>query len=120
MLFHYAKQFLDRPAPPPSQKTTTEDLIKNMTDRSARANAPSELKPTGRWATGAGLVDEFRQRRDRMIHYLNETKDPLRQRHAQWGPGVIEVYQALHTIPAHTERHLAQINEVKAAQGYPK
>jgi hypothetical protein len=120
MLFHYATAFLAKPVAPPETKMETEALIKNMTDRSTRANAPAELKPTGRWAPGPALTEEFRQRRDRMIRYLNETKDPLRTTHAQWGSTIIEVYQALHTIPAHTERHLAQINEIKSAAGYPK
>jgi hypothetical protein len=34
--------------------------------------------------------------------------------------GVADTYQALLLIPAHTERHLAQINEVKASAGFPK
>jgi hypothetical protein len=120
MLFNYATAFLERPVQPPAQTTETEALVKNMTDRSKPANAPAELRPTGRWSPGPGLVDEFRQRRDRIIDYLDETKDPLRSRHARWGSNVIDVYQALHTIPAHTERHLAQIREIKAASAYPK
>jgi hypothetical protein len=34
--------------------------------------------------------------------------------------GTIDVYQMLLMIPAHTERHLAQIKEVKSSPGYPK
>jgi hypothetical protein len=120
MLFNYATAFVDRSAPAPASKMETDALVKGMTDRSKPANAPAELRPTGRWQPGPELVNEFRQRRDRVIRYINETKDPLRTRYARWGSNVLEVYQALHTIPAHTERHLAQINEVKAAAGYPK
>ena len=39
---------------------------------------------------------------------------------ARWGGNTFEVYQALHTIPAHTERHVAQINEVKRNATFPK
>lgn len=120
LLFHYATAFVARPVPAPATKMDTDSLVKNTTDRSKPANAPAELKPTGRWTAGFVLTDEFRNRRDRVIRYLNETKDPLRTTYARWGSNVVEVYQALHTIPAHTERHLAQINEVKAAAGYPK
>jgi hypothetical protein len=55
-----------------------------------------------------------------MIHWLNETKEPLDKVSASWGGETITVYEALYTIPAHTERHLKQINEVKANSGYPK
>jgi hypothetical protein len=120
LLFGYAMNYLDRPAPPPAQQTETEAVVKGVTDRSRPANAPAELRPTGRWPAGPLLVNEFRTRRDSTIRYVNETKDPLRQRHGRWGQNVLEVYQALFTIPAHAERHLAQINEVKAAPGYPK
>ena len=90
-----------------------------MKDRSKPTNAPGELRPGGKWPAGPMLVDEFRQRRDRVIRYVNETKDPLRKLHTRWGGNVVELYQALYNIPGHTERHLAQIMEVKAAAGYP-
>ena len=32
----------------------------------------------------------------------------------------MDAYQAMLMLSAHSERHTAQINEVKAAAGYPK
>jgi hypothetical protein len=111
---------LANPAAPPEGKMKTEELVDRMKDRSKPANAPAELRPTGRWQPGPELVNEFRTRRDRMIQYIGETKDPLTSTYGKWGPMVTDVYQALHAIPAHTERHLMQISEVKASAGYPK
>lgn len=120
LLFGMATSFLSNPVPAPAEKADTDNLVKMMTNRSSPASAPAELKPTGRWAPGPELVHQFEERRDHMIEYISQTKDPLRTTYGKWGPGVIEVYQALYMIPAHTERHLAQINEVKAASGFPK
>jgi hypothetical protein len=121
LLFGYVRQFIDRPVPPPAAGTIkTEQVVENMTNRSKPANAPAELRPAGKWPAGPILVDEFKQRRDRLIQWVNETKDPVRTLHARWGGITLEVYQAVFTIPGHTERHLAQIQEVKANAGFPK
>jgi hypothetical protein len=120
LLFGYVRAAVDRPVPAPAKPAIdTEQIVNNMKDRSKPANAPGELRPSGKWPAGPVLVDEFRQRRDRVIRYVNDTKDPLRKLHTRWGGNVVELYQALHAIPGHTERHLAQIMEVKAAGGYP-
>ena len=121
MLFGYVRQSIHRPAPAPAAVTVkTEQLVDGMKDRSKPANAPAEVKPTGKWPAGPLLVDEFRERRDQLIAWVNDTKDPVRMLHARWGGNVVEVYQALFTIPGHTERHLAQIEEVKASPAFPK
>ena len=47
-------------------------------------------------------------------------KNPLRSVYGRGAAAVIEVCRALHTIPPRTERRLAQIDEVKASEGFPK
>jgi hypothetical protein len=120
LLFGYAQAFFANPLPAPETGARTEEMVEAIKDRSKPANAPSELRPAGRWQAGPEVVDAFRSRRDKMIQRISETKDPVQSTYGKWGSSVVSVYQALHTIPAHTERHLAQINEVKASSGYPK
>ncbi|HYO80610.1 MAG TPA: family 16 glycoside hydrolase [Bryobacteraceae bacterium] len=120
MLFGYAMKYRDAPVPASDKKVDTDTVVKNMATPSQPAQAPAEIRPTGRWAPGPVLTDAFRSRRDSVIQYVNETRDPLRQVHANWGGNVLEVYQTLFTIPAHTERHLQQINRVKADPNYPQ
>jgi hypothetical protein len=91
-----------------------------MTDRSTRAQAPEMLKPSGKWPTTQAMLEEFRTRRDRNLSWLRSTQEPLRTTHAKMPFGVVDTYQALLLIPGHTERHLAQINEVKSSPGFPK
>jgi hypothetical protein len=118
-LFDFALSGL---AQPPVAKTggiTDEKVMSMMKDRSQKAEAPAAFRPTGRW-TPQDLAREFHDRRDRNIVWIQNTQEDLRSHQSKTPVGVLDVYQALLMIPAHTERHLAQINEVKAAAGYPK
>lgn len=120
-LFSFANRFVARSLPKPSDtKLTTEQLVSNMANPATPAQAPAEIRPTGKWQPGMELTNEFRTRRDSMMHWLLTTKEPLTRSWANWGGSTVTVYQALHTIPAHTERHLKQINNVKADPNFPK
>jgi Domain of Unknown Function (DUF1080)/DinB superfamily len=120
-LFAIAANYLQHSAPQPAEvKLTGEQLVKNITDRSRPAQAPAELRPTGRWPSGVEVLNEFRTRRDHMIDWLDHTKEPLKNSWARWGGETITVYDALYTIPAHTERHLQQIIEVNQNPNFPR
>jgi hypothetical protein len=116
----FATAGLIQSQPKPETKIEDAKFIAMITDRSKPANAPEMLKPTGKWTAKQALADEFRARRDRNITWIRETQEPLRSTYTKMPAGVVDSYQALLLIPSHTERHLAQINEVKATAGYPK
>jgi hypothetical protein len=119
-LFQLASSGLKNPASnAPANKIADETVIARMTDRSHKAQAPEPFKPTGRWKTPDEIVQHFLQSRDRNIAYL-KTPENLRGFLVQSPFGTLDVYQALLMIPSHTERHLAQIAEVKTSPGFPK
>jgi hypothetical protein len=119
-IFGFAMAGLKKSLPKPESKIEDAKVVAMMTDRSKSANAPEMLKPTGKWPTTQALIEEFRARRERNLNWIRATQLPLRSTYTKMVPGVIDTYQALLLIPAHAERHLAQINEVKASPGYPK
>ena len=102
-------------------KGKDEIILAKIPDRSRKAQAPEQLKPTGRWATRAALVKEFESSRDKEIAYLAETKEDLRS-HFGDHPllKTMDAYQWLLLNAAHCKRHTAQILEVKADPNYPK
>jgi hypothetical protein len=102
-------------------KGKDETIMKMIPDRSKKAQAPEQLKPTGRWATRGALVKEFESSRDKEIAYLAETKEDLRS-HFGDHPllKTMDAYQWLLLNAAHCKRHTAQILEVKADPNYPK
>lgn len=119
-LFQYATSALKNPpSASPANKIDDKTVIARMTDRSHKVQAPEPFKPTGRWKTHDEIVQHFLESRDRNIAFL-KTAENLRGFMVQSPMGTLDAYQAFLMIPAHTERHLAQMAEVKAAPGFPK
>ncbi len=119
-LFTLTTRILAHSLPRPANQTlTTDQLIARMTDRSQPAQAPAEIAPRGRWQP-VELPREFKSARDRTIQWIINTKEPLTRSWGNWGGTTVTAYQALDMIAAHTERHLKQINEVKASANFPK
>jgi DinB family protein len=96
-------------------------ILQRMPDRSHKAQAPEILRPTGRWATEADLTKAFENSRKTTMDYIRTSNDDLRDHffdHPVFGP--LDGYQWLLLISAHSARHTAQIEEVKADPNFPK
>src|SRR3954466_13618404 len=102
-------------------KGKEETILKAIPDRSRKAQAPEQLKPTGRFATRAELTKEFESTRGKEISFVADTKEDLRS-HFEEHPFLktMDAYQWLLFNGAHCKRHTAQILEVKADPNYPK
>lgn len=96
-------------------------ILEKVPDRSRKAQAPEQLRPTGRWTTKAELLKAFDANRAAEIAYLAETKEDLRD-HFDDHPALktMDAYQWLIFNGAHCKRHTAQILEVKADPNFPK
>lgn len=117
-------QVMKSPADPSKRATAKgkEDLIfKMIPDRTTKAQAPEMLKPVGRWADRDSLTKEFKKNRETAIEFVKTTNDPLRD---HFGPNPVftelDAWQWILFMAAHSERHTAQINEVKADPKFPK
>jgi hypothetical protein len=120
MLRGYAAKMLESPAAPPKfRREHDEKMYAAWLDRTEKHQAPKELQPAGRLSAGEA-AREFAAKRDRTLEYVRTTQDDLRSHLSSAGGHEQDAYQLLLGIAAHTERHVAQLNEVKAAPGYPK
>jgi hypothetical protein len=88
-----------------------------MKDRSKPANAPVELRPTGKLPVPVDVA--FRSARDQTLEFVRTTREPLTKRWGKSYTNTATVFQMLWMIPGHTERHLAQIEEVRKSAGFP-
>jgi uncharacterized damage-inducible protein DinB len=118
------KQIMSSPATPDKRaqvKGKDEIVLERIPDRSHKAQAPEFLRPTGRWATEADLTKAFEESRAATMEYIRTTNDDLRD-HFFDHPvlGTLDGYQWLLLISAHSARHTAQIEEVKADPNFPK
>lgn len=109
------------PAPiPEASKLKDEFIMKAIASRDKKAQAPAELRPTGGLGAGTSEVQQFKAARDATIDYVRTTKDDLRAHSTDSPLGKVDGVQWLLFIGAHSERHLAQILEVKADPKFPK
>lgn len=91
-----------------------EFVRRRLRDRSQQDEAPQRLHPKGRFATREETIRTFEERRAANLAYVRETAEPLRDRYAPHPfAGVIDGYQWVLFLAAHTDRHTAQIREIR-------
>ena len=125
-IFDLVTQKLMRTPAAPEKKELVkgkdEFIMKAIRDRSEKFQAPEPLKPaTSQWPTVEAASKEFRARRDAHIAYVQTTGDDLRS-HFLDHPAAktADGYQWLILLSAHSDRHVAQILELKARPDFPK
>ncbi len=117
------RRLTEPPQPAKRAEITVKDdeVIPRMADRSERRAAGEANTPRGRFADAAAVSEHFRASRDRLIAFVRSTDADLRSRvwpHRAFGP--LDGYQWILLTCGHIERHLQQINEVKAAARFPR
>ncbi len=117
-------QIMKTPAAPERKEEVAgkdDFILKAAADRSQKFKAPEPLVPTGRWAGPEETVKHFLESRDSTIRYVTTTQDELRS-HFSDHPALktLDGYQWILLVSAHSGRHTAQIEEVKADANFPK
>jgi hypothetical protein len=95
-------------------------VVTMIRDRSQRFTAPAGLEPTGKVVPKAQAITDFDATRAQTLDYVRTTKDALREHGTGTAPNITTAYQLVLMLSGHTERHTAQLLEVKATAGYPK
>ena len=123
-LFDLQQKAVAGPAASAEQRAATkgkdEVIMKAIPDRTKKAQAPEPLQPTARLGSRAEILAAFKERRAKTIAYASTTKEDLRSRVGDSPIGPVDAYQWLLFSAAHSERHLAQLREVKADPNFPK
>ena len=105
----------------PEKKSAVPDsvVLQNATDRTNRLQTRDSLQPTGRWGTLKQTLKEFDAARARTLALMKTHRNELRSHFAKFGPLEMDAHQWLLSLAGHSERHTAQINEVKADANFP-
>ena len=123
-LWNWAESVLKQPANPEKRseiKVSDENILKMVSDRSKKANAPESIVPAkATWKDMEETLDSFKDERNKLIKYLKTTTEDVRSHVTQAQLGHIDAYQIILLISAHTIRHTKQIEEVKAHPQFPK
>jgi hypothetical protein len=111
---------LTTPKDPAETANADQMIIKNVGNRSARFQAPEPVRPKHQTATPQELLSQFFASRKRSLEFAETTQD-LRS-HCVDSPfgKCTDAYQWLLLLSGHSERHTAQLLEVKADPNFPK
>lgn len=94
-------------------------IQKMVTDRSRKFPAPEPLHPTGRWSVDE-VKKEFAARRAKTVDFVKNNPSDLRAQFMAGPGGELDMVQWVFYLSGHSERHTAQILEVKADANFPK
>lgn len=122
-IFDWAMSTLKEPADPTkrAEVKNTDDAIKAMvSSRERKVKTQEAFKPTGQFGNTAQTLAVFLERRTANSNYIKTTQDDLRNHYSQSPVGLMDAYQILLFMNAHTKRHTDQIIEVKSHPAFPK
>ena len=123
-LWEMLETSMKAPATPEKKKdlkVTDDQVIKMIEDRTNKVKtfAPFEPQNTPYKSLDEALND-FRTTRAGHIKYIKATSEDLRNHFVQMPFGLLDCYQLCLMISSHTNRHIQQLNEVRADSGFPK
>lgn len=123
-LFGYVSETLKQ-APNPEKrseiKSTDEDIMAMMVNRSFKAQAPAEMQPSGKYKNVQTALEALEKNQQNILGELkNYSMEDLRNHVVAAPIGSIDAYQFMLFIPGHTARHTLQIQEIKNHPNFPK
>jgi len=102
-------------------KVTDEQVVKMIEDRTTKVKTFALFEPQNTpYKSLDEALNDFKTTRTAHIKYIKATSEDLRNHFVQIPFGLIDCYQLCLLISSHTNRHMQQLNEVKAAAGFPK
>lgn len=101
-------------------KMTDKQVLAMIVDRTNKVKTIKPFEPTGSYGGHEAAVDAFLEKRKANIEFVKTTKEDLRNRYQQLPFGTVDAFQILLFMSAHNERHVKQIEEVKANENFPK
>ena len=115
---------LKQPANPEKRndiKATDEQLIAMVESRAKKVQTKDEFKPENSpFKTMEDGMVSFKGNREKLIAFVKSTQDDLRDHVSEIPFGMLDGYQLILFIGAHSNRHAQQMAEVMADPGFPK
>ncbi|HUF48411.1 MAG TPA: DinB family protein [Vicinamibacterales bacterium] len=91
-----------------------DDVVRVTESRARRFASPEGVRPRGSAVAPADLLAAIEADRAAVVRYANDTTDDLRARTAPHPvAGVLDAYQWLLFLGAHTRRHVEQIADIR-------
>ncbi|MEO6722615.1 MAG: DinB family protein [Ferruginibacter sp.] len=102
-------------------KMSDEDVKMKIQDRTSKIKTFPPLEPQNTpFKTMDEAITSFKDNRAKLVDYIKNTDEDLRNHLATLPFGSLDCYQMVLFIGAHSARHMKQIEEVKADPNFPK
>ncbi|MBN9383328.1 MAG: DinB family protein [Chitinophagaceae bacterium] len=123
-LWQMASGTLKQPANPDKRseiKMTDDQVIAMIENRTQKKQTMDQFKPENTpYKTMEEALASFKSDRGKLIMYVRSTQEDLRDHVATMPFGMLDCYQLILFIGAHSNRHAQQMAEVMADPGFPK
>ncbi len=113
---------LKTPADPSKRDSvliSDEKLLAMISSREKKVKTGEAFEPSGKFGSHKETVNAFLAKRSAHIEYLKTTNDDLRNHYGKLPFGTIDGMQILLFMSGHTERHVAQMEEIMANENFP-
>jgi len=124
MLGEVLEKSMKEPANPDKRsdiKASDEEVVRMIEDRSKKSQTMDPLKPENiALANTNDALAAFKLHRAKLKNYVQDTREDMRNHVIDLGFASFDAYQFVLFIAAHSNRHMQQMEEVKASEGYPK
>ena len=102
-------------------KISDEDLLKAISDRTAKDMATESFLPGKvRWRLTSEALSIFKSSSTQQLKYVKNTTGDLRNHFIQLPIGWVDCYQSIILMSGYSNRYIRQINETIANPHFPK
>ncbi len=101
-------------------KMSDEDVVALITNRSEKIQTQDQFQPSGKFSEADEAIEAFMDQRGAIVDWLEGAEVDMRNYVNEFPFGMIDAYQTVLFMAGHTERHTAQIEEVKANPDFPE
>ena len=103
-----------------SATMTDEEIYAMISSREKKVQTSEPFEPSGKFGSHEETLAAFTAKRLEHIEYLKTTEDDFRSHYKEMPFGTIDAYQMVLFMAGHTERHVKQMEEVKADENFPQ
>jgi hypothetical protein len=104
----------------PREQESAASLHRTSDRKMRPLSAPERAHPKGRFGGFSDALRQFLENRGRTIEFVRNCQDDLRLRLIQHPAGLLNGRDCLSILTNHPDRHVEQINEIKADPAFPQ
>lgn len=101
-------------------KMSDDDVVALITNRTEKIKTQDQFQPSGKFSEADEAMEAFEDQREDIVDWLKGAEVDMRNYVNEFPFGKIDAYQTVLFMAGHTERHTAQIEEVKANPDFPE